>query len=277
MAFGVHFRGNIDTINTIHFNVMKTISISIMRNVVIPPLLVIMVLIMIPCFSQNQARLYSSFDESSEFSFHLTLSDENEFCIESHYGEEDVIEVRIVSYGQYVSDEDGMILTDEFHGYKTYLQEEGGFLVVRESLGILKDMKFFFRDRCDMPEYEKPVKEKIEEERRLYNKTSADSHELRPGLYVNYEGYELSLTEDGSFNLKYKDIFMSSGKWERDRNILMLEDSINECLFYLLIGEKNLISKLLPLDCCGCVLKKMKDPVTDVHKNRGFGCSRRRR
>ena len=77
----------------------------------------------------------------------------------------------------------------------------------------------------------------------------------RGGKLEKGHGYELNIQENFQYTLHYNRILILQGTWKRSGNELALYDESLQHSFYLLIGQDGLISKYLPGEYRGSILK----------------------
>jgi hypothetical protein len=181
----------------------------------------------------------------------------------------DIILSLVTSYGSYTFNNKEIFLNDEAHGFKMQLLLfENKTLKVKKGFVFLENryLGFYSNNHETDCMNSKISPSKQQEEREKYNQSHEAVFPLRKGIYRS-EGYgdalncyRLNIREENGYSLHYKDILLSEGKWQRDKNVLELCDVHLQHSFYLLIDEKGLISKYLPGEYQSCALLYSQSP-----------------
>jgi hypothetical protein len=174
-----------------------------------------------------------------------------------------------VSHGNYMLKNNEILLTDVIHGFEmNLLVRRNKTLKVEKGFAFLENRYFGFNGGnyekdCWIPEMSPSGQQ---EEREKYNQAQKALFPLRKGIYRSerfgdaQNCYRLNIREENNYSLHYKDILLSEGKWQRDKNVLELCDVHLQHSFYLLIDEKSLVSKYLPGEYQGCSLWYGQEP-----------------
>jgi TonB family protein len=183
---------------------------------------------------------------------------------------DDINEEVPISIGKYKKTSNAIIFTDTVHGFTMRFQRNADkSITVNKGFVLMKGKVFHY---CSTSEGESiftmfyNIKNQ-KQERSRYTQTHTT---LYPVYYATYEsenntivnkeyyqtelGYELKIQKENKYALYYKGILISEGQWKRNGNELSLFDVNLQHFFYVLTGEKGLISKYLPGDYRGMYL-----------------------
>lgn len=233
-------------------------------------LVMIFFMIIFSGFAQSQiSSIYSFNNKDKNIDYYICFYKDGSYLIEiSKNVTLDIIEVFVLSDGYYLIKDNIVIFTDRIHGYKMEMVLNKNELIVKKSFNFLINKKFIY--------YEKNMKSKyhyntcnintLKLERNVYKTQNNDLHSLEYGTYESAQGFKLDIFQsdiilqlDNQYQLYFKDVMISNGTWNRVENELVLYDTTLNHQFYLLIGDKVLISKLLPGDYSeGCLMKLNK-------------------
>lgn len=192
---------------------------------------------------------------------------------------DDLEDVVLLSYGNYLVDADTLLLLDTNHAYTMKLLKKGTGFIVVSALCFLNNRFMSYWGEYDIaPPLPTISSAFIDYDMVEYNDRCERLFQVSIGNYVCEQGYELSLSAQSTYIIRYKGCALSKGQWKREGNILNLYDTSLDCTFHLLIGDGVLVSRFLPGDNTGGLVLKRKSANTPVSRpsTRGFGCSRNR-
>ncbi|MDD6211144.1 MAG: hypothetical protein PUB21_11135 [Bacteroidales bacterium] len=185
---------------------------------------------------------------------------------------EDWILSMVLSQGFYSIEDKTITLKDDNFGFEIQLERPYTKSVLAERGFVLFKGKTFIYQQdsgeADFWEESRIDSISLKKERETYLQQHKALYPLHFGTYesernkINNRGergegndYELTLQADHRYTLHYKRIPLLQGSWQRNGNELQLYDESLRHTFYLLIGEEGLISKSLPGEYLGIVLK----------------------
>lgn len=199
---------------------------------------------------------------------------------------DDIVYSFILSFGQYEENNNCVSLKDEIMGYEIRMSSTNDTLDVIKAFSFMQGGRFAFCEKeykANAPDIDHTSLLKVKEERQQYFHNNKKSFDLEYGIYVAEStiiDYKLHLLDNQTYQLQYLSYTISEGTWKKYGNELNLFDKNMEYTFYMLVGEKQLISKLLPGDKAGNLILKLKqnndlETVPNI-KQKWFGCSRRK-
>ncbi|MDD4921383.1 MAG: hypothetical protein PHS30_02780 [Bacteroidales bacterium] len=170
----------------------------------------------------------------------------------------DMIENLVFSYGKFSVNKNEVVLSDNLHNYRIILYADNNCLKVKKGFNFLLNKSFVFYSKTtgSEPQFVRPKLNRhiLQQERMKYMQLHKISIPLYSGVYEDVQGFNLNIQKDKKYKLWFKGILLSEGEWNRDGNELTLFDRTLRQPFYVLIGEKKLISSLLPGDYSQCSL-----------------------
>jgi hypothetical protein len=86
---------------------------------------------------------------------------------------------------------------------------------------------------------------RIRQERENYKKSHPNQYKLYYSQYSNGD-YIIDIQKEYKYVLRYRQLIISEGIWEKKGNELLLFDNSLQCMFTILIGKEGLIGKYLP-------------------------------
>lgn len=168
------------------------------------------------------------------------------------------------SIGKYIIDHDVIRLNDRIHKFQFEFLKNGDTIITKKSYVFLQGKAFAFKsdysDESSLKQLRMYDSLTIHLERSEYKE---NHHRIFP-LYNKYvsedtrwcsKKYDLALNHDSTYHLLSKEILISEGTWSRKGVELILFDKWLQKRFYLLIGKRVAISKLLPGDYESVILK----------------------
>lgn len=247
---------------------------------------VVLFVLLMPLIGHAQqsiiGNLFTADLEQKDLSFNVHFFENGEYCAEiSSQETDDIVYTMAVSFGQFLVNDELIVMTDALHDFQMQFLIVGDTLFVKKGFGFMKGKKLYCLGRTSMDDVHiKDLnKDSLRQERELYEVQHKELYELAFGKYKGmYWDCDLSINENHTYVFEFRECQISKGTWERKGNILNLHDPILDCHSYLLVGEKDsVISKVLVGDDTGGrVFKKVQTPTTAQPKSGGFGCSRRR-
>jgi hypothetical protein len=171
---------------------------------------------------------------------------------------DDLIFNLLMSYGNYKLHNNELVLYDDFNGFKMYFKFDKDFIIPKKTFHFLSDNKLIKSSFqiWDKPSFTKAAFETLSQTKTEFNRSNKVENLLNCGIYVNEQGFSLYILQNKEYKLEFKNIILSKGMWSRDRNELVLFDITLKHKFFILIGEKVLISKLFPGEYTGFTFNK---------------------
>ena len=179
------------------------------------------------------------------------------------------LDKRAISIGHYSIEGKVVSLKDIVHNFQMELVINNDSLKMEKSFCFLNNKTFgfktsyvdtntlnFLKDYDSVSINQNRAEYKIQN-RKIYPLFIGDySSERRFRVFY----YQLTLNRDSSYILSFKDVLISEGIWIRKGVELILFDKWLKKRFYLMIGKRVLISKLLPGDYESVMLKRSPSP-----------------
>ena len=166
--------------------------------------------------------------------FDVTLSCYIEFYVNENYQliiEErmtsDIVESTVLSCGHFSIKKDILTLFDSVQGFKMEFSiSKTKQLVVIQGFTFLIGKVLTF----DQDIYTKYMNPRINPDMQQKNRTEylrihTDLYPFYYGKYESVFGYQLNLKEDKQYTLFYKNVLISEGRWERQKNEVILFDT----------------------------------------------------
>ena len=184
----------------------------------------------------------------------------------------------LYAWGKYDFRDSTLLLTSIYTNAKWEYKMSNGFLIPVKTSDfmkdkILKEEVFYCMQKCSHKSYDSTVHEKIDK----FQKENLIQNIFEDGVYRNYYhgdnpflSLSLSITKEGTFYLycpiygklrkdstvndfniwnrsimSKNDIILSSGTWQRNRNIIELYDSSLKDVFYVLIHKNGELQVLM--------------------------------
>ena len=225
-------------------------------------ILVILMSITLNSLKSQSLGIYCMKTSDSNLDCNLHLIKDGNYYIEYlEHISDDIIETLILSFGSYIVQENKIILTDKVHNYKICMKFTEQELEVKSSFICLLNKKFIYcnnsiKNGLDFANLN-INSESLLEDRISYEMQYKNLFNFYLGIYENNQGFRLYVQEPYRFSYYYKNILISTGNWERVGNKLVLYDTNINHSFFVLIGDMILISKLLPGDYNGFLLKNI--------------------
>lgn len=178
----------------------------------------------------------------------------------------DILDVRTMSIGQYSVKGKEISLKDKIYNFQMELVIINDSLKMEKSFCFLKDKTFNFKstyvDKLPFNWLKDYDSVSIEKERVEYKIQNPKIYSLAYGDYFSVKciqcalRYCLTINEDNTYRIYFRDLLISEGFWEREGVELILNDTSLKQRFYMMIGNRVLISKLLPGDYESVILKR---------------------
>ncbi len=171
----------------------------------------------------------------------------------------DIVQVLVWSMGRYIVNNQNNIVLEDVTGFKMELNLIADKVMFVKSFKWLLDKKFVLNiEKLDSESSLIDLDFNInalKKEREDYNRVNKRIFKLKSKVYKNEYGYTFYIIPNSKYVLKYRGVILSEGVIKRNRNELILFDTSIKYNFYLLIGDGYLISKLIPGDYRGGILK----------------------
>ncbi|MDP4278083.1 MAG: hypothetical protein Q8914_10695 [Bacteroidota bacterium] len=226
-------------------------------------LAIIFSMIMTFDFAQGQlSAIYTLKTKNKNVDCNIYFFKEGRYYMElTESATSDIIESLILSYGKYIKKGNLILFKDIVHDYEVEMLLDGNKLIVKRSFAFLMGNKFIYysgNTEDELGIFKNRLNSNILHQERLdYKKQNKNLLTFKYGIYENKQGLKLVVFQSGKiYQLFYKEILISKGYWKRNGNELDLFDTALRHYFYALIGDKILISKLLPGDYQSCLLNK---------------------
>jgi hypothetical protein len=188
-----------------------------------------------------------SFD-CEPYKLYLYLDDSNKYFFEREKQEtEDIIGSIVLSMGDYKFRSDTLFLFDLRNSYSMIFKKQLNILMVIKGFYFIQNQYLYFEgdwysEHNWIFEDTLLVRPKKLEYEKMKNKVP-----LRIGYYKSYGEYNLEIMDNNNYVYYIDFITISKGKWSQKESTLILQDSILDCSFYLLIKDDfTLKSQILP-------------------------------
>lgn len=151
------------------------------------------------------------------------------------------------SYGRYIENGSGLLLVDDFYGYRMKFSFRNDLLIAEETFPFLKKLRFKkvndrFRLNPDDGNRVKSLKEQI----RNFRAGQKAIFLLALGEYqdelASNGGIALDIQSNHQYFLTYRQLILSEGNWTREENILKLWDRNIDTPLYAFIEQNNVIT-----------------------------------
>lgn len=250
------------------------------------------------CYAEQQYNLANteySIEGYNDFDCNLLFVNDKEYSIELNSQEtDDIIFVRLLSFGHYYLDNNELLLVDENQGINLKFEVDNHVLQVTKGFAFMLNKRFIYIGNIydnSLPINDDEIsKKRAIEIRKQYNQINPIDFSIDYGAYFSHD-YKLIVLEDNTYQLFCMNYLLAQGRWLRNHNIIQLYDPMLSQTYYVLVGEGNLQSALLPGDygagkhpliLCKSPLqseifeeKKAESQSIVPYSNKGFGCSRK--
>jgi hypothetical protein len=199
--------------------------------------------------------------------YYLRFSKDGQYYIDmTEHLTNDVLDNRTMSIGHYFLNGKEVSLIDKIHNFQIKLVIVNDSLKMKNSFCFMNNLTFGFKSNYvdthtlnwlkdyDSISIKKDIAEYIILNRKLYPLVFGDYSAIEC-VQCAFE-YRLTILRDCTYSLYFKDLLISKGNWNREGVELILYDKSLEHKFYLMIGKRVLISKLLPGDYKSVILKR---------------------
>lgn len=221
------------------------------------------------CFAfKLQAQSYSmslNIRQYESLSFSFDFFDDGRYLLTMsyHFYRSDSYALHLLSYGDYNLVDNTYTLVDEINKYKvclkvvnvqirdeneTILKTLHGFEWMKNNFFVLTNQKpnddrYVFDERLN-------TKWDIQHEIEKHYSVSEKEYELSTGIYKSHNiNYTISLNPDNSYSIDLYGYPLSTGKWERNKNVLILSDISLEKSFTALIRKRGMLTSMyLPFE-----------------------------
>ncbi len=202
---------------------------------------------------------------SEYLSFSIDFYSDNTYILScvNHKSNSDVLAVHLLSFGNFEKTSRFYTLRDKFNNYqlslrkekivragreKTILKTIDGFEWMKTNFFILSDNTP--NNMCFLTEnISLPVKNKESG----FNDKNDQEFNFITGIYKSHNiEYKIIFRADRSYGIYLYDYSLSSGKWDRSGNVLILKDAYLKKDFHVLIRKEGmLVSNYLPFEFRG--------------------------
>lgn len=212
-----------------------------------------------------QVSGHYSFDDPKEIevSHSVSLYKNGTFEISIHESRTDDMGLEILlSYGNYILKNGNIELHDKYNGFNMRFEYHQYYLIAKKSYNGFVGNKFMKDDSSIKMEnpFSEEIKIKTIKQRILtLNASNLKENVINSGIYEGEDvKFNLSLSVDHTYVYKYNSFVISKGKWCRNKNEIILFDSILKHHFYLFIGKNGLYNLFIPgFDPIASLLKKV--------------------
>lgn len=221
------------------------------------------------CFAfKLQAQSYTmslNIRQYESLSFSLDFFDDGRYLLTMsyHFYNSDSYALHLLSYGDYNLVDDIYTLIDELNKYKirlkviniqikhadeTILKTLDGFKWMKNNYFILSDQNS--HDNRYIFDEIQATKRDIQHEIERYHSVTEKEYNLSTGIYKSHNmNYSISLNPDNSYSIDFYGYPLSVGKWERNKNVLLLYDTSIEKAFTTLIRKRGMLTSMyLPFE-----------------------------
>ena len=163
-----------------------------------------------------------------------------------------MIESFLMSYGTFSLKNNQIILVDLTSKYRMIFYLNKNDVIPEKAIYCLKH-KVFQRFIEDPEEWDFLVlcKEELNIIKKNSDRCSLEYFNIKIGKYENDSGYVLEILKKQEYQINYKELIISKGKWSRNKNKLILYDSSLKHQFFGIIDEDKIISNLFPCEYLG--------------------------
>ncbi|MBK7132275.1 MAG: hypothetical protein IPH69_05435 [Bacteroidales bacterium] len=215
--------------------------------------------------AQLSGRYVADFRKNVEYSINF-LNDGHYYIDMVEHLTNDVLDKRIMSIGHYSTDGEEVTLIDKIHNFRMELVFVNDSLNMKKSFRFIKGKSFGFRssyvDKYTLNWLSDYDSVSVEKERKKYKTQNQKIYKLIYGNYFSsgclqcaFE-YRVTILRDNTYLLYFQDLLISEGTFTREGVELILIDKWLNQRFYLMIGKRVLISKLLPGDYESSILQR---------------------
>jgi hypothetical protein len=170
---------------------------------------------------------------------------------------DDIVECTVLSEGFYVVKDNLIVFTDRIHGYIMEMPLNKKIIRPQKAFAFMLNNDFRYCGGSQEFELSASTINSIilQQKRREYKLNNENIYPFRCGIYENEKGYKLTIIQkDNKYQLFFNNVLLLDGFWGKNENELILHDTALRHPFHLLIGDKILISSLLPGDYNSSVL-----------------------
>lgn len=199
--------------------------------------------------------------------YYVTFSNDGQYYMDLlEYLTIDILDNRTISIGHYSVVNNEVILRDKIHNFQMKLVIANDTLKMEKSFCFMKDKTFKYKSSyVDMntlnwlKNFDSVSIEKDRADYKILNQ------KMFPIAYQDYQSkkyglrsfrYRLTINKDSTYSLYVENLLISDGHWNRNGVELILYDTCLKQRFYLMIGDRVLISKLLPGDYESTILQR---------------------
>ncbi len=230
---------------------------------------ILIILFLFPLMNSAHGQLSGDYvaDFKEKVEYYLSFLNDGQYYMEIIVHEtNDILDNRTLSIGHYSIDGETLLLEDKVHNFKMELDIIKDSLKIRRSFCLLDGKTFGFKssyvDTYTLNALKDYDSSSVNQERIEYK---TQNQRLYPLAYDDYLSmdciqcslrYRLTINKEKTYRLYFRDLLFSEGYWKREGVELILFDTSLNHKFYLMIGDKVLISILLPSDYLSLVLQR---------------------
>ena len=170
----------------------------------------------------------------------------------------DILDNRTMSIGRYIVDKNTILLKDKVQNFEMKLIILNDSLKLQNSFGFLSNRVFGLKSSYVEMQVFNWLKDidstSVKKDKEAYKSLNPTIYPLKLRKYTSYKRgfrdyeYYLTLNKNNTYRLCFTNLTISEGNWTRNGVELILHDNSLKHNFYLMIGNKVLISRLLPGD-----------------------------
>lgn len=229
-------------------------------------LVYLIILPLLTCTCQRpltMSKIYYVDVDSEEATCSIYFYDDGKYQITFLHGDDDILFETPISFGTYKIKNDVIHMKDNLCGFDMDLRMKNDSLYPIKALDFIKKSKIACsktRESGSSDEIQDNIDFTIKQREKVikkFVKKEPSNCTLTLGTYIStysYGTYYLTLNDDGNYVLKFQDIVVSQGFWEKKRKQLELNDIELSHKFEFYVGEGRLISKGI-LGDYGCIMK----------------------
>lgn len=221
------------------------------------------------CFAfKLQAQSYAmslNIRQYESLSFSLDFFDDGKYLLTMSYYfyNSDSHALHLLSYGDYNLEDNTYTLVDEINKYKVCLKvvnvqirnENKSILKTLHGFEWMRNNYFILMDQN--PNDDRYIFDEIHDTRRdiqheieRYHSVTENVNNFSTGIYKSDNiNYTISLNPNNSYSIDFYGYPLSEGIWERNKNILLLNDTSLEKSFFALIRKRGMLTSIyLPFE-----------------------------
>jgi len=231
--------------------------------------ILITILILAPLFSFSQNGVYHAINKDSlDYKYEIIVFNDSNYVFRirgnkidpNNISSDEFLKMMassydfkiIYSYGLIIKTDNGYILEDKTSKLKLYLNKNKEYYTIKNSPLFVSGVKFkydsVYNSSLDnVKEHinliEKHHKKIIKYLELYYNKDKLNH--IRAGKYIDFEGRQLKLDSNKSYNLKCCGLTISRGKYKiKDNKIYFIDNDVKHTFFGKIEGKEIVITDL---------------------------------